>query len=220
MLTMMKTHKISNTVFKSLCFRVLAVSGNFPGIKESQLQKVFGNVHFVSLHETRRNHASRHWRAHVTVAEGLDTPRKMKKREHRAQSKARAKEREREPLRGCALKPGGRKRERERDPYGTDIVCLLYCTVLLKRVRLVGSPLTTVRHPRQKGRSLAELLLILLCFAVGACYCCVVAPDLPCRFFTPGFPVTYGGAQSAGARDPPCLHPSERKRESDEWFKA
>ena len=32
---------------------------------------------------------------------------------------------------------------------------------------------------------------------------------------TPGFPVTYGGAQSAGARDPPCLHPSERKRERE-----
>ena len=125
MLTMMKTHKTSNTVFKSLCFRVLAVSGNFPGIKESQLQKVFGNVHFVSLHETRRNHASRHWRAHV--AEGLDTPRKMKKREHRAQSKARAKEREREPLRGCALKPGGRKRERE--ILMGRILCA-YCTVL------------------------------------------------------------------------------------------
>ena len=126
MLTMMKTHKTSNTVFKSLCFRVLAVSGNFPGIKESQLQKVFGNVHFVSLHETRRNHASRHWRAHV--AEGLDTPRKMKKREHRAQSKARAKEREREPLRGCALKPGGRKRERERSLWdGYCVPTVLYC---------------------------------------------------------------------------------------------
>ena len=23
--------------------------------------------------------------------------------------------------------------------------------------------------------------------------CCIVAPNLPCRLFTPGFPVTYGG---------------------------
>ena len=123
MLTMMKTHKTSNTVFKSLCFRVLAVSGNFPGIKESQLQKVFGNVHFVSLHETRRNHASRHWRAHV--AEGLDTPRKMKKREHRAQSKARAKERE-SPY-GGAL--SSLVEEREREILMGRILCA-YCTVL------------------------------------------------------------------------------------------
>ena len=127
MLTMMKTHKTSNTVFKSLCFRVLAVSGNFPGIKESQLQKVFGNVHFVSLHETRRNHASRHWRAHV--AEGLDTPRKMKKREHRAQSKARAKERERERAPTGVRSQAWWKKEREREILMGRILCA-YCTVL------------------------------------------------------------------------------------------
>ena len=33
--------------------------------------------------------------------------------------------------------------------------------------------------------------------------------------FTPSFPVTYGGALTPRGKGPPCLHPSERKRESN-----
>ena len=189
------------------------MSGNFPGIKESQLQKVFGNVHFVSLHETRRNHASRHWRAHVTVAEGLDTPRKMKKREHRAQSKARAKEREREPLRGCALKPGGRKRERERSLWdGYCVPTVLYCVAEKgPPCRFTSDNCETPTSERQiPGRTPPNLTM--LCSRGLLLLCCRARSAL--SLFHSRLPRNiWGGAERRGKGSP--LPPPFRKKERE-----